>query len=249
MIGPSEGVSMASALHREIKRKINEVGIAGTLKLGVCKLICDISKLTSFKKQDLHPFDLRYGTDTSGIIEPGALDIPDDQVKHAVRYQTAIVDVFLDILNSLSISYEEYLFVDLGSGKGRALLLASQFPFKGIIGVELSENLHRIACRNINIYRDELQQCHKIKSVCEDAAKFKIPNDQIAFYLFNPFDEHVMSSLLLNIEDSIHRHSRDIYIAYLKPVHRVVFDRAPFLQVAKETERYVIYKNKPIASS
>lgn len=181
MVEHSIKVGKVSALRREIQRKIREVGIWSTLKLGVRKLIRDMRESASFKKKELHPFDLKYGTDTSGIIGPGALDIPDDQVAHALRYQTAIVDVFLDILNSLSISYEEFLFVDMGSGKGRALLLASQFPFKGIIGVELSANLHRIACRNIQIYRDEMQQCHKISSVWEDVANYKIPDENIVF--------------------------------------------------------------------
>jgi hypothetical protein len=197
----------------------------------------------------LHPFDRKYGTDTSGIIKPEALDIPDDKMAHANRYQTAIVEVFFDIVNSLAISYEEFLFVDLGSGKGRALLLASQFPFKGIIGVELSAYLHGIACRNIQIYRDELQQCHKIQSVCQDVTNYQIPHEKLVFYMFNPFDGQVMRAVLSNIEDSIRGYHRDIYIAYLKPVYRNAFDRAALLQIVKETERYVIYKNKPIAFS
>jgi hypothetical protein len=246
MIGHSRGVSKASGLGREIRRKFRDVGFWETLKLGARKLIFELRKVASLKRQNLHPFDLRHGTDTSGIIEPWALDIPADMVAHAVRYQTGIVEVFLDILNSLSISYEEFLFIDLGSGKGRALLLASHFPFKGIIGVELSANLHRIAGRNIQIYRDELQQCHKIQSVCANAVNYEIPYEKIVFYLFNPFDEYVMCAALSNIEDSIHRYPRDIYIAYLKPVYRDVFDRAAFLQIAKETARYVIYKNKPL---
>jgi SAM-dependent methyltransferase len=235
----------ASVLRREIRRKFREVGIGGAIKLGVRKLIRELCQFASSKKQYLDSFDLKYGTDTSGIIKPGALDIPDDKVVHAVQYQTAIVDVFLDILNSLSISYEEFFFVDMGSGKGRALLLASHYPFKGIIGVEFSENLHKIASSNISIYKDKLQQCHRIQSVCEDVADFETPKEKIVFYLFNPFDDHVVRSVLSNIEDSIRRYFRDIYIAYLKPVHRDVFDRATFFQIVKETERYVIYKNKP----
>ena len=242
-------VDKVSALRREIKRKIREVGLWSALKLGVHKLIRDMRKYASFKKQDLHPFDLKYGTDTSGIIKPGALDIPDNKVVHAIQYQTAIVEVFLDILNSLPISYEEFLFVDLGSGKGRTLLLASQYPFKGIIGVELSENLHRIACRNIQIYRDKMQQCHKIQSICKDVEQYQMPNEKTVFYLYNPFDDHVMRSVLQNIEDSIHKHFKDIYIGYLKPLHRNMFDCATFLQVVKETERYVIYQNKPFEFS
>jgi len=131
-------------------------------------------------------------------------------------------------------------------GKGGHCWLASKYPFKRIIGVELSETLHMMARRNIQIYKDKLQKCYKIKSVCGDAACFTIPNENIIFYLFNPFDEHVMRKVLSNIEDAFHRFHRDIYIAYLKPVHRDVFDRASFLKINKQTDRYVIYQSKQI---
>jgi hypothetical protein len=233
-----------SGVRCKIRSKIGKIGLGGTIKLGVYKLISKVRELAFLKKQDVHPFDLKYGTDTSGIIKPEALDISADKVAHAIRYQTAKVEVFLDILNSFSISYEDFFFIDLGSGKGRALLLASQFPFKGIIGVELSAHLHKIACRNIEIYRDKLQQCHRIQSICEDVTNYTIPHEKIVFYLFNPFDEQVMDKLLSNIGDSLHRYHRDIYIAYLKPVHREVFDYASILQIVKQSERYVIYKNE-----
>ena len=81
--------------------------------------------------------------------------------------------------------------------------------------------------------------------MCEDVTNYKIPDDKIVFYLFNPFDEHVMRSVLHNIEESLHIYPREIYIAYLRPVYRNVLDKSEFLQEIKETERYIIYKNKP----
>jgi hypothetical protein len=238
----SKRISKAGALRREIQRKVREVGIGETVKLGVRKIIADMRKLGAAERQDVHPFDLKYGTDTSGIIKPGALDIPGNRVANAVQYQSAIVEVFFEILNSLPIPFEKFLFIDLGSGKGRALLLASRYSFKGIIGVELSENLHRIACQNINIVRDELQKCHKIQSIKQDAASYQIPDENIVFYLFNPFDALVITEVLANIEGSFRRCPRDIYITYLKPLHREVFDRASFLEIFKETERFLIYR-------
>ena len=44
----------------------------------------------------------------------------------------------VEILADLGIYYPDCVFLDLGAGKGRALLLASQFPFKRIVGVEFS---------------------------------------------------------------------------------------------------------------
>ena len=181
-------------------------------------------------------------------IEPEALDIPPDRIANAIRYQTAIVEVFIDILKNLSLSFQDFIFVDLGSGKGRALLLASQFPFKQIIGVELSAQLHQIACRNIHIYRDDQQQCYEIRSVCEDASRYEIPSENIVFYLFNPFDEQVMRAVLTNIEASVPDHPRHIYVAYLKPVHRRIFDRSKYLTIGLDNDRYVIYRAQPIGT-
>src|SRR5206468_1648251 len=121
------------------------------------------------------PFDLKYGTDTSGIVEVGRLDIPTERVRHAVRYQTAIVEVFLAMIRDLAINHENFVFLDLGSGKGRALLLASQFPFSAVIGVELSRNLHAVACRNIKKYKGEFRCCQRVSSICTDAGEFELP--------------------------------------------------------------------------
>ena len=213
------------------------------ITLGIRRLMLQIYDFVSSKKETAHPFDIKYGTDTSGTVRPENMAIAVERMIHANRYQTAIVEVFSDILNSMPIPHEEFLFIDLGSGKGRALLLASKFPFKKIIGVELSDDLHGTACRNIQLYRDEMQRCFSIESICKDVVDYEIPDRNIVFYLFNPFDAHVTDTVLRKLEISIRNSQRDIYIAYLKPVYRNLLDRSKFLQIAKETERYVIYKN------
>ncbi len=240
-----KSMNRVSTLSSEFIRKCKEIGVLAAISLGLKKLINEIGKSAALRKKQTNQFDLKYGTDTDGIIKPEALDIPDERMKHAVRYQTALVEVFMDILNGLTISYEQYLFIDLGSGKGRALLLASKFPFKEIIGVELSESLHNIANQNINIYKDKLQQCDNIRSICSDVTNYKIPsNENIIFYLFNPFDEYIMRLVLVNIEESLNGLCNDVFIAYLKPLYRNLFDQSMYFQIYCDTERYVVYRSK-----
>jgi len=234
------GYSM-SAMRREIRRKVGQVGIRGAF-MSALRKIFRLRKNNSASAQAIHPFDLKYGTDTSGIIESGALDIPEEAALHAVRYQTAIVEVFNKILSTLPLEDHNYVFVDLGSGKGRSLLLASQYPFKEIIGVELSPALHMTACENIRIYKDPAQRCHLIRSICDDATDFALPDEYLVFYLFNPFDDKVMRRVVSNIEQSFRCKPRMMYIAYLKPVCRKLWDQATFLRVFKETESFVIYE-------
>ena len=129
------------------------------------------------------------GTDTARIVGAWALDIPHDKLEHANRYETVAPEVFYASLNELEIRHEEFVFIDIGSGKGRALLLASRFPFKEIIGVELSAGLNTVANRNLRAFKDESQKCFRIQSIGQDALDYELPPENIVFYLYNPFDE------------------------------------------------------------
>jgi tRNA G46 methylase TrmB len=74
-------------------------------------------------------------------------------------YQPTDPALFQEIMASLPIEFEQFTFVDLGSGKGRTLLMASEYPFKRIVGVELIAELHRAAEENIRDYRSPTQRC------------------------------------------------------------------------------------------
>ncbi len=74
-------------------------------------------------------------------------------------YQPTDPALFQEIMASLPIEFEQFAFVDLGSGKGRTLLMASEYPFKRIVGVELIAELHRAAEENIRDYRSPTQRC------------------------------------------------------------------------------------------
>ena len=80
-----------------------------------------------------------------------------------------------------------YSFVDVGAGKGRALLLAAELPFRKVVGVEVSEELARIAQRNVARWSRVAKPKAKIRVVHEDAAKFRWPRTPLLVYLYNPF--------------------------------------------------------------
>ena len=230
-------------LSREITLKLHQFGVAGTLTRGAKRIAKELGAFVLRPRKKHVDFDAEHGTETAGIVQVGSLDLPFDAASHAVRYQTAISDIFISLLSELPISYNDYVFVDLGSGKGRALLLASNFPFKQIIGVELAPSLHEIAIKNIRLYHPPTQRCHNITSLHTDAARYQIPNDDAVLYLFNPFDEKVIADVLSNVETSLREFPRNMYIVYLKPVHRPIFDRSPFIRVFSQTARHVTYQS------
>ena len=185
------------ALRREIFRKVHQVGVRGTLKHIVVKTFQYLRQARSPERQLPDPFDSMYGTDTAEIVPVGALDIPERRLTHANRYEPVALQDFDIALKEVPVRYEEYVFVDMGCGKGRALLLASRRPFKRIIGVELSVSLTKVAAENIRIYRDEMQRCREIEVLCQDASNYELPKDKIVLHLYNPFGSEIMRAVVV----------------------------------------------------
>ena len=114
------------------------------------------SSKTAPNRGALHPFDAKYGTDTGGYLGPEELVKGRENDALNYGYSAIAPSVFREAcrrwretLPTVSGRIEAYGFVDVGAGKGRALLLAAELPFRKIIGVELNEELTRIAQKNV----------------------------------------------------------------------------------------------------
>src|SRR5215211_9232119 len=104
-------------------------------------------------------FDWQHGISTCGDAQVADLTLVGNNTAHAVHYHASHPKFLFEVFSSLEIDYASHTFLDFGSGKGRALFVASEFPFAEIIGVEVATELHEIACRNIRQYRSKTQQC------------------------------------------------------------------------------------------
>src|ERR1700683_3701312 len=108
-------------------------------------------------------------------------------------YQPTEAPLFHEMIEALrqqsQLDFRDFSFIDLGSGKGRTLLMASDYPFRRIVGVELLPALHLAAQENLSKYRSESQKCFALESTGADATAFPSPAEPIALYLFNPFPE------------------------------------------------------------
>lgn len=241
----SGAVGRLNSLRRDTVRKLRQVGVLETFKHGATKLIRDLtSDLAPQDDPKADPFDARFGTDTARIVSVGALDIPDGKLAHSNRYEAVMPAAFDAIMRDLPIDHRDYVFVDIGCGKGRALLLASRFPFKRIIGVEISAALTEIARNNIRIYDDEAQKCRDIETMCVDGSAYEPPVDRTVLYLHNPFDDQVMAPLISSTENSLEAHPRKIFVIYQRPMHRYLWDSSKAFQLMQARERYVIYESK-----
>jgi SAM-dependent methyltransferase len=142
----------------------------------------------------------------------------------------------------LPFELDQFTFVDLGSGKGRTLLLASQYPFRKIVGVELIEELHRVAEKNIREYQDAEQRCRQIESVLGDARAYEFPLEPTVLYLFNPFPERALVEVLDRLGKSLAEFPRAIWIVYHNPLLESVLGSFNFLERAGGTQQYALYR-------
>lgn len=159
-------------------------------------------------------FDRMWGTDTSGKIELDWLDIASDRKNEGYQYEPTSIEFIRFALDQIDTTrYSQ--FVDYGSGKGRVLLVASDYKFSRILGVEFSRELHEIAQRNIEIYNNLRQRCADIESVCMDALDFVPPTESSVLFFYEPFKYQVMQKVLEKIKISASQNRTVMAIIYI----------------------------------
>jgi hypothetical protein len=160
-------------------------------------------------------------------------------------YQPTEPDLFREMLSALRqqshFDFHDFVFVDLGSGKGRTLLMASDYPFRRIVGVELLPALHQAAQENLSKYRSESQKCFALESICADATEFVFPVEPIVLYLFNPLPEPGLRRMMGNLEQSLREHPRAVYVLYHNPLLEHVLSGSPGLRKLHATHQYAVY--------
>jgi hypothetical protein len=174
-------------------------------------------------------FDAKWGVDTCGITVPRPSEVVGSSWLHGFDYQAIGATTLYNALSGLTIEYEHFTFVDFGSGKGRALLTASRFPFNRIIGVEYDGHLNEAARRNVLHFPKSEKKCSSIDIICADAATFRIPPGPLVVFLYNPFGRPVMESVVNNVLVSYQQSPRRVIVIYFNPVLADTWKNAGFL--------------------
>jgi SAM-dependent methyltransferase len=191
-------------------------------------------------RRSLAEFDRRFGVDTAGSRSVGRLHLPAEISSHAAQYQTVLrVDTYL---SALAIAFAQYTFVDYGCGKGRALLMASEYPFKQIIGVECSPQLVAVARRNLASYRSATQRCRAISVVASDAGVFHPPDTPAVFFFYNPFDAVILEKVLARIRRANAAERPPDYLIYVDPQHRSCIEATGEWEIAADRRNWVLYR-------
>jgi len=210
----------------KLRWSLAQRGVGGTLRAVIQRARRTPRAQTN---QQLHPFDQRYGVDTSGLIGGGELRSGHRHDVFNTAYYGMAPSRFRQVMqrwiaDNSHPAIENYSFIDLGCGKGRAVLMASEFGFRQAIGVELHSGLAKIAEANLARWMTDGHIAFPLKIVRQDAADFEFPSGACLLYLFHPFTAPVLSRVIERIESEFAGRSAQLDVIYFNPEAGELFE-------------------------
>ncbi|ADW70654.1 class I SAM-dependent methyltransferase [Granulicella tundricola] len=207
-------------LYRLLLHAIDNHGLRGTI-LRAIRPPRQSTAAPEPSSPEVHPFDQRHHTDTSGYVPGEALATGTPADLYNTAYYAISPSTLTQAIAALPISPTQYTFVDLGCGKGRALLIAAHQNFRHIAGIELSPTLAASARTNTTTHPN-------ITIQTADAATVLYPPGPLVVFFYHPFLAPLLRKVLTNLTDQ--SNNRDIYLLSANPGYPKVFARFPMLE-------------------
>lgn len=177
-------------------------------------------------------FDELHGVDTDGYISEEDLLLPAGSIHYAPTRPARLIQA----VKSIHIEPSQFTFIDIGCGKGRALLVAKKIGFRRTVGVELSSELAQIAERNA-----PSADIHNA-----NATEFPFPPEDSVVYLYNPFWGEAMHTLAKRLAESVKQTPRTAYVIYLNPFCAEAFDNQNYAPLVFKRNYLAIYQCSPM---
>lgn len=186
----------------------------------------------------VHPFDEIYGVETSGLIPASELSTGHENDEHVTAYYGVAPSILRSLVDDWKKSdpphrIDAYSFIDIGAGKGRAMLVASQLGFRAVVGIELNPTLATVARRNVDAWLDAHRADATAPAISpitlleQDALATDLPVVPTVLFLFHPFEAPVLKRLLRRIESRFARRPRELDVLYVNSECRELLDEHP----------------------
>jgi predicted RNA methylase len=178
-------------------------------------------------------FDTDHGIDTGGTTQLGGLAIAGPYRRFGTVHIASDPDEFASAVASLDVEHRDFTFIDLGSGKGRALVLALSYPFRRILGVEFALELYRAAEANLRRLAAAGTDVRRIELFHADVTTFDFPDEPTVIYLYNPFEGDVMRKVIQRVLRAHAENRRQIFILYATPLLESYWMEAGFVAIKR----------------
>ncbi len=210
-------------------RNIRRAGLVTTLRYVISDLL----------------FDFKYGVETINTKMLDELEIDSPNKIHGRYYEGTNAYVFATMFSLIKLDVANSCFVDFGSGKGKAIILAAEKGFRKVIGVEFSIELVDICRNNIEIFKRKTKSKTEFEIVHMDAAEYEIPAEANLLYFANPFDETLIAKVIENILTSLQKYPRQITVMHLYPQGNMAFVQHPRFHLEQEMTYGYIFRVEP----
>jgi len=176
-----------------------------------------------------HPdaFDRRLGVQTAGISSLFWKRLL--HRKDFFRYQAVDESYFREAIKDVP----RWPFIDMGCGKGRALILAHEAGFTDLTGVDFSAKLCRAARGNLT------RLGIRASVICQDAGEFQFPRHPAIVFFYNPFGSDLMQRVLANAG------SEPRIFVYVNFLHESLFQ--PF-KLSRRGEAFALFATHDYAT-
>ena len=164
----------------------------------------------------------KYRINTTSYSNLSRYKITGAQLAHATEYMPVNYFTLEQLLSHLPDNATNGVFLDIGCGKGRAMCVAVAYGFRKVTGIDFAKQLIDAAEINLAQTKD-LHPSLEYSLHWKDVVSFEIGHEVSTVFMFNPFDEILMKTVIRKIHDSLRLHPRPIYILYASPRHEDLF--------------------------
>lgn len=156
---------------------------------------------------------------TAGEIPLADLTVVGPNRAHGRGYRPTPRMVVRWALDLLPEPVDPFVFIDLGSGRGRVVMEAARRPFRRILGVEFAEALHEDAEANLRHWPRSLMKCREVDLMLKDAATAPLPEDDLVVYIYDTFAPALMTRMAARLAE--HGRKYRVYVILVDPEENV----------------------------
>lgn len=242
-----------------VGKALRRHGLSGCAKLlalnAVAKVRDRLPKRRKYLREyfrEQYDFDRELNIKTWHSVALRDLQIDSPDQPFGTNHEPSAVRFVTRFFDHLALNFEAFTFIDLGSGLGRSVFVASSLaPFRRAIGIEFAPQLHGGALENLTSCRRDRLKCVDIEFLCQDAGEYVFPPDPLVVHLFNPFGVPVIQKLVERLERSILEADREIYVLYRNSTETrdecvAVFERCNFLHRIWSEPFFTIWSYQPV---